>query len=378
MCNSYHTAPLRKAALSVLALLPSLVIFARGGGVPPETRPQTSWLVMLLLFIAVVLLFVIWGLGQALLAIARQVSLKRKTAGVVTIILFMLTVLSDDLRAQAAGIPANFGGLSEMQFYLLSGVIGVEVLIIFFLAFLARRMYGALTGADERPVQEPKRVNRLSEWWSRLDRNLMTRAVPVEREADVLLEHDYDGIRELDNALPPWWKWGFYVTLVIGAIYLSHFHVFGTGKDPFQEYAAEMISAREQEELYKARTRDLVDENALTLSDANGIGAGKALFTQGCVACHAADGGGGIGPNLTDDHWIHGGSLKDIYQTIKLGYPEKGMQSWQAVYSPMQMKHLASFVTSLGGTKPANPKAPQGEPFLEGPSIAVDPALAPQ
>jgi cytochrome c oxidase cbb3-type subunit 3 len=335
---------------------------------------------MLLLFIAVVLLFVIWGLGQALLTFARQLSLKRKAAGTATIILLMLTLMSDDLRAQAENTSpaANFGGLTEMQFYLLTGVIGVEVVVIFFLAFLVRRMYGALTGVDQRPITESERVNRLSEWWSRLDRNLMTRAVPVEREADVLLQHDYDGIRELDNALPPWWKWGFYVTLVIGVVYLFHFHVFGTGKDPIQEYNTEMASAREQEERYKALTRDVVDENALTLSDADGISAGKALYAQSCVACHAADGGGGIGPNLTDVQWIHGGRLKDIYQTIKLGYPEKGMQSWQAVYSPMQIKHLASFVKSLAGTKPANPKAPQGEPFMEGPSTAADTASAPQ
>lgn len=371
MRHSDNSGQLRKAAISTLAVLATLAAFARGGGMPPDARPQTNWLEMLLLFIAIVLLFVIWGLGQALLAFARQLSLKRKAAGTATMLLIMLTALSDDLPAQtSAGPSSQFGGLTEIQFYLLSGVIGVEVVVIFSLAFLVRRMYAALSGSDEQPVRENLRVNRLSVWWSRLDRNLMTRAVPVERESDVLLQHDYDGIRELDNALPPWWKWGFYFTIVIGAIYLSHFHVFGTGKDPIQEYAAEMASAREEEEGYKARTRDLVDENALNLSDADGIAAGKAFFTQSCVACHAADGGGGIGPNLTDGYWIHGGSLTDIYRTIKQGYPEKGMQSWQAVYSPMQIKHLASFLKSLAGTKPANPKAPQGEPFVETPAAA--------
>jgi len=365
------TGQMRKTVLFGLALLPALTSLARGGGVAPDTRPQTNWLEMLLIFIAIVLLFVIWGLAQALLAFARQLSEKRKTAGTATILLFMLTALSDDLPAQTASAPSvNFGGLTEWQFYLLAGVIGLEVIVIFFLAFLARRMYRTLTGADEQPVVEDIRTNRLSEWWHRLDRGLMTRAVPVEREADVLLEHDYDGIRELDNALPPWWKWGFYVTLVIGVVYLFHFHVFGTGKDPGQEYAAEMASAREQEELYKARTKDVVDENNLTPSDAGGIADGKALYAQSCVACHAADGGGGIGPNLADNHWIHGGSLKDVYQTIKLGYPEKGMQAWQTTFSPMQMKHLASYVKSLAGTRPANPKAPQGDPYTETPATA--------
>jgi cytochrome c oxidase cbb3-type subunit 3 len=371
MRSTHKTGHRRKAAVSGLALLSALTSLARGGGVAPSTQPQTNWLEMLLIFIAIVLLFVIWGLAQALLAFARQLSLKRKAAGTATILLFMLTALSDDLPAQtAASLSANFGGLSEWQFYLLAGVIGLEVVVIFFLAFLARRMYRTLTGVDEQPVVEDVRTNRLSEWWSRLDRGVMTRAVPVEREADVLLEHDYDGIRELDNALPPWWKWGFYVTLVIGVVYLFHFHVVGTGKDPVQEYAAEMASAREQVELYKARTKDLVDENNLTPSDAGGIAAGKALYAQSCVACHAADGGGGIGPNLADNHWIHGGSLKDVYQTIKLGYPEKGMQAWQTSFSPVQMKHLASYVKSLAGTRPANPKAPQGDPYTETPATA--------
>jgi cytochrome c oxidase cbb3-type subunit 3 len=369
------------AVLAGLSILPPLTTLARGGGVSPETKPQTNWLEMLMIFTALVLLFVIWGLGQALLAFARQLSAKRKAAGTATIFLMLLAVVSEDLRAQADAVTAvapdaDYGGLSELQFWLLAGVIGVEVVVILFLAFLARRMYHALTGADERRVAEVREFG-LARWWSRLDRDLMTRAVPVEREADVLLDHDYDGIRELDNALPPWWKWGFYVTVVVGVVYLFHFHVFGTGKDPGQEYAAEMAEARRQEELYKARTRDLVDENALTVSDAGGIAAGKALYAQSCVACHAADGGGGIGPNLTDVHWIHGGSLKDIYRTIKVGYPEKGMQSWQTVYSPVQMKHLASYVKSMQGLKPANPKAPQGDPYTEAPA-AADSAAAPR
>jgi cytochrome c oxidase cbb3-type subunit 3 len=103
-----------------------------------------------------------------------------------------------------------------------------------------------------------------------------------------------------------------------------------------------------------------VDENNVLLADAAGIAEGKTLFIQSCVACHAADGGGGIGPNLTDDFWIHGGSMNNIYKTIKVGYPEKGMQSWESMYSPVQMKNLSSFIKSLKGTKPAVPKAPQG------------------
>ena len=366
--NGY--AYLKKTA--VLLLLPGASALAKGGGVAPSSRPDTNWLEIMLFFTAIILLAVIWGLGQSLLIFSRHLTDKQRKAANITILLIGLFGVNTTAVGQAEEIVAtmvqtnNYGGLSELEFYMLSGVIVLEVIVILFLAFMARRTYRALMGLDEpKPVEETEISSRWVEWWNRLDRRFFTRAIPVEQEADVLLDHDYDGIRELDNALPPWWKYGFYVTVVAAFIYVFNFHLFGTGKNPEQEYAAEMAEGRKQEELYKAKTKDLVDENNVTLADATGIAAGKALYNQSCVACHAADGGGGIGPNLTDDHWIHGGGMNDIYKTIKLGYPEKGMQSWQSVYSPVQMKNLSSFVKSMKGAKPANPKEPQGEPFSE-------------
>ena len=363
-------AYLKKTAL--LLLLPGASALAKGGGVAPSTRPDTNWLEIMLIFTAIILLAVIWGLGQSLLTFSRHLADKQRKAANISILLIGLFSLNGTAMAQTEDMAAtitkttNFGGLTELQFYMLAGVIVLEVIVILFLAFMARRTYRALMGLDElKVVEDTEESSRWVEWWNRLDQRFFTRAIPVEQEADVLLDHDYDGIRELDNALPPWWKWGFYITVVAAVIYIFNFHIFGTGRNPEQEYAAEMAEGRKQEEMYKAKTRDLVDENNVVLSDAAGIAAGKALYTQSCVACHAADGGGGIGPNLTDNNWIHGGSMNDIYKTIKLGYPEKGMQAWQSVYSPVQMKNLASFVKSLKGTRPANPKEAQGEPFTE-------------
>ena len=365
--NGY--AYLKKTAL--LLLLPGASALAKGGGVAPSGKPDTNWLEIMLIFTAIILLAVIWGLGQSLLTFSRHLTDKQKKASNMAILVIGLFGINGSAMAQteeAVGTvakAANYGGLSELQFYLLSGVIVLEVVVILFLAFMARRTYRALMGLDEEKVTEAKEASRWVEWWNQLDQKFFTKAIPVEQEADVMLDHDYDGIRELDNALPPWWKYGFYVTVVVAFIYMFYFHIFGTGMNPDQEYAAEMAEGRKQEELYKAKTKDQVDENNVTLADASGIAAGKALYSQSCVACHAADGGGGIGPNLTDNNWIHGGSLNDIYKTIKLGYPEKGMQSWQSVYSPIQMKNLTSYVKSLKGTKPANPKEAQGEPFSE-------------
>ncbi len=362
---------MKKTIALLVFLLPAISLFAKGGGTAPEAKGDTNWLEMLLIFTATILLIVVWGLGQVLMTLNRQLLEKRKGGAALPVLLLLasLAAFSGSAQAQAEEATSmaaekiiNYGGLSAMEFWAVATVIGIEVLVILFLAFMARRTWRELTGAADAAaaraaVQEPK----LASWWNDLDKKFFTRAVPVEREADVMLDHDYDGIRELDNALPPWWKYGFYFTIIVAVIYVFNFHVFGTGKNPEQEYAAEMAEGKRQEEAYKARTKDLMDENNITMADADGIAAGKALYITSCVACHAADGGGGIGPNLTDNFWLHGGSMNDIYKTIKIGYPEKGMQAWQAMYSPVQMRNIASFVKTLQGTKPANPKAPQGD-----------------
>ena len=364
---------MKKITVSGCLLLPALNMLAKGGGTAPDPQASTNWLAILLVFVAVVLMVVIWGLGQVLLLLNKQLLQKRigDKAGPMAILIISMLILSDSVQAQTADAAtaiaekaANYGGLSQLEFYAITTVIALEVIVIFFLSFMIRRSYREITGAADAALSAVKE-SRLSNWWGNLDKNIFTRAVPVEQEADVMLDHDYDGIKELDNALPPWWKWGFYFTIIVAVIYIFNYHVFGTGKNPEQEYAAEMAEGKRIEELYKARTKDLVDENNVTMADADGIAAGKALFTQSCVACHMADGGGGIGPNLTDEYWIHRGGLNDIYNTIKIGYPEKGMQSWQTMYSPTQIRNLACFVKSLKGTKPANPKAPQGDILSE-------------
>ena len=372
------------AAFLVLALSAS----AKGGGTGPAADTATNWLEVLLVFTAVVLLLVIWGLGQVLLTFGKQLNDKKKSGGILpTVVLFVLSVAASmqasaqatDATTAAVADASNYGGLSTLEFYALSTVIVLEVVVIFFLAFMGRRMYRELTAKTTPDGTVVREESSLAAWWSNLDKKIFTRAVPVEQEADVLLDHDYDGIKELDNALPPWWKYGFYFTVVVAFIYLLNYHVFGTGKNPEQEYAEQMAEGKRVEEAYKARTKSQVDENNLTLADADGIAAGKEIFIKTCSPCHMADGGGGIGPNLTDDYWIHGGNLADVYKTIKLGWPDKGMQAWQSVYDPAQIRNLSSFVKSLRGTKPANPKAPQGDAFTESsaaPAVKADSATA--
>jgi cytochrome c oxidase cbb3-type subunit 3 len=203
-------------------------------------------------------------------------------------------------------------------------------------------------------------------WWGNLDKKIFTKAIPVEREADFLLDHDYDGIQELDNALPPWWKYGFYITIIVAVIYIFNFHVFG-GKTPTEEYTVEMEDAKAQKEIFEASNKDKIDENNVPMADAAGIAQAKEIFTTKCWPCHGKSGEGGAGPNLTDDYWLHKGSLNDIFQTIKNGYADKGMQSWSKDFTPKEISFLASYIKTLHGTNPPGARPAQGELFSDAP-----------
>lgn len=210
---------------------------------------------------------------------------------------------------------------------------------------------------------EEQATSSFREWWTRMDARLFTKAIPLEKEADHLLDHDYDGIQELDNSLPPWWKYGFYITVVVAVIYMLRYHVWNTGPTPEQEYHTEMAAAEKQIEEYRKKAGDMVDEKTVTLADAKGIEEGAKIYAQSCIACHGGKGEGGVGPNLTDNYWMHGGTINDVFKTIKLGVPEKGMQAWEKTFSPSQIKNIASYIKSIVGTNPPNGKAPQGDPF---------------
>ena len=213
----------------------------------------------------------------------------------------------------------------------------------------------------EIPAKEKK-----SGFWQRFDRNVLTKAVPVEREEDVLLHHNYDGIRELDNKLPPWWVWGFYITIIWAVFYMLIYHVSGAGKLSAAEYADEMNKAKlEREEMMKRNAEFVTAENVVLLSDVSSIGEGKDIFIKNCAACHRPDGGGQVGPNLTDDFWLHGGGIKNVFNTITEGVPAKGMISWKSQFAPNHIQKVASFILTLHGTNPPNPKEPQGDKWTE-------------
>lgn len=195
----------------------------------------------------------------------------------------------------------------------------------------------------------------------------LTRSRKIEEEHDLVLHHNYDGIQELDNVLPPWWVYLFYGTIAFALIYLVRFHVLGHD-DQTMEYEKEMAAAKTQVEEYKKTAPDLMDkEKVILLTDAESINAGKAIFQTNCIACHKADGGGAIGPNLTDKNWILGGGIKNVFNTImEGGRSGKGMISWKDQIKPTDIQKVASYVLSLQGTNPPGAKAPEGELWQEG------------
>ena len=185
---------------------------------------------------------------------------------------------------------------------------------------------------------------------------------PIEEEHEIILDHNYDGIKELDNSLPPWWLYSFYISIIFALVYMLRFHVF-SGDNQYEELEQEYAEAKIAIEEYKKTAKDLVDFNTVeVLVDAGDLKAGQNIFETNCVACHKADGGGGIGPNLTDEHWILGGGIKNVFHTISEGGRNgKGMIAWKQSLKPSEIAQVASYVLTFQGTTPAEPKEPEGD-----------------
>ena len=193
----------------------------------------------------------------------------------------------------------------------------------------------------------------------------MNRLKSVEEEESLDIGHSYDGIRELDNATPPWFTVSFIATIIFAFVYMYRYHIAYSAPNQLQEYKMEVAQANADQKAYLASQGNLVDETSVTMLDAAGISAGKGLYTSNCVACHGAAGEGGVGPNLTDDYWLHGGSINDIFKVIKYGVVEKGMKAWQEDFSANQIAQLSSFIKSIHGTNPPGGKEKQGDLFSD-------------
>ncbi|HEY9178369.1 MAG TPA: cbb3-type cytochrome c oxidase N-terminal domain-containing protein [Flavipsychrobacter sp.] len=361
----------KQLLLSMAVLSAPAAVFAADGAA--KAGNSFNPLLMGLLGLIIVLLFVIGMMGSTLvqLGYAYRAKMRKERnggSGIVKAVLFLLAfgTMSFSAVAQEAAVaapgPTSIGGLPEVEFYVLIGAIMLELLTIGVLIVLTRVLIKAIMlkpGEEEAKAAAIAKTKRVP-FWDRFNA-----AVAIEKEEDIMLDHDYDGIKELDNSLPPWWKYGFYLTIVIGVVYVWYYH-FGSGPSQEDEFLAEVKKGEQEVAAYLAKSANNVDENTVVMLDMAGIEAGKGIFTSNCAACHAADGGGNaVGPNLTDKYWLHGGSLQEVFKSIKYGWPSKGMKSWKDDFSPVQIAQLASFVKSLQGTTPAAPKEPQGEIYIE-------------
>ncbi len=233
--------------------------------------------------------------------------------------------------------------------------------------------YGLLSEEEKAKLEVKENLSfKDSQWYKNILQKL-TKTVPMENEGQLLLDHNYDGIKELDNNLPPWWIYLFYGCIVFAIIYLVRFEILD-GDNQETELKKEMAQAKIEVAEYMKNAPDLMDEAKVTqLTDASSLAEGKSIYTTNCVACHRADGGGQIGPNLTDELWILGGGIKNIFRTLEKGGRDgKGMISWKGTLKPKEMQKVASYVMSLNGSNPKDAKVAEGEKWVDESTTKLD------
>ena len=231
------------------------------------------------------------------------------------------------------------------------------------IATLQRILYQTLSPEAKKRYDEESATNKANRFkWIKEKYTAALGSKAIEEELEIILDHDYDGIRELDNKLPPWWVYGFYGTILFAIVYLVRFEVLND-YSRVEEYEIAVAEANIEIEKWKKTAKNLVDATTVSLlTEASDLKAGQKIFTSKCIACHKADGGGGIGPNLTDSHWILGGGIKNVFNTISEGGRSgKGMISWKSELKPLEIAQVSSYVLRFQGSTPAEPKDPEGD-----------------
>ncbi len=276
--------------------------------------------------------------------------------GTMVIILFLITTMShaQEGTEEAAAVVQSTGwfGLPAWIWLIYFLTIIVELCTIQVLI----NIISMVNLPEEAAEASPKKQS----WFARLNNT-----VPAEKYDELDLNHDYDGISELDNSIPRWWLYAFYFTIIWGVVYAYRFLVSQTIPTQYEQLEESITQAAIAQRKRDEASGGAIDENTVQMADASGIANGQTLYYANCRACHGDEAqGAAVGPNLTDPYWLHGGSLKDVFISIKNGWPDKGMQSWKAILSPSEMQDVASYIMSVQGTTPPNARAPQGEKYV--------------
>ena len=280
-------------------------------------------------------------------------------------VIFFAVFMAMEYFIDSGDKPAfiKFPMVSVFLFVFLFLLVAIEIT----LSAVDNIMYQLLT--EDEKIKLNETTNRSiteSKWYKKLVGFLVRPASSVVSEDQLLLEHDYDGIKELDNNLPPWWVYLFYASVIFGVVYMVRYEVLGADNQEM-ELQKEIAQAKIDVAEYMKTAPDMMDEKTVTLlTDPADLAIGKEIFTTNCAACHRADAGGQIGPNLTDEQWILGGGIKNIFHTLVNGGRDgKGMISWKGTLKPKEMQKVSSYILSLKGSNPVDPKAPEGEIWVE-------------
>lgn len=313
---------------------------------------STTLFIIMNLFTAL-LLFLMISMANSTKNILKfkQDELKKKSSGGAKVILALIGLFASG-NAMAAETLESYQGFIPFSDQVFWAYIVIDLILIMFIVHFAGIMKGSVSDAVQ--LQSLFR-------WNKLKKNL-TDAVEIEDEASILLDHDYDGIKELDNNLPPWWKYGFYITIVWAVFYISYFHIFQVGNLQQAEYEAAMEDGEREIAEYKAAHPELINEdNVELLTDNAALLKGKGIYDKNCASCHMEGGAGGVGPNLTDNFWIYGNDIKGVFHTVSEG-AQNGMKAWKTDLAPDKIQAVSSYILSLEYISPENGgKEPQGD-----------------
>lgn len=279
-------------------------------------------------------------------------------------VLFFIVALTMEFFIDSGSKPAfiEYPMVSIFLLFFLFLLIAVEITI----SAVDRVTYQLLSEEEKQRLEAKEEASFTESSWYKNLMQKMTRTKPMAMEGELLLDHDYDGIKELDNDLPPWWKYLFIASVIWGVAYFIHYEMLG-GDNQEMELQKEIAEAKIALEEYKKTAPDVMDaDKVVLLTEAGDLGKGKAIYEMNCAACHKVDGGGQIGPNLTDEHWVLGGGIKNVFHTISEGGRDgKGMVAWKAILKPTEIQQVSSYVLSLQGSNPADAKAAEGDVWVE-------------
>jgi cytochrome c oxidase cbb3-type subunit 3 len=303
--------------------------------------------------------------------ITKEMMKKYKEQNNKTPLIILMIILGSAFSASAEPAPMEFLFQAPPSGATFTIVFAVIMIVLLFTTFMLLRslniMLKLLYGKKEEAklkVVEDEETSQVNFWKRFVDR--YNNAIPVEQEKDIMLDHNYDGIRELDNSLPPWWVYGFYVTIIFAVIYMFTYHLGGSGISQDEEYTAEVLQAEAAKLFYASgANKQKIDESTVVyLTDATSLAQGNKIYQNNCATCHGTIGEGLAGPNLTDDYWIHGGGIKNIFKVITVGVAGKAMIKWEGILKPEERQLVASYVWSLHD-KPVKGKDAEGVIYKE-------------